>query len=128
MWKAIVIGAGCLALAAGLGDAAAFEVMPAEKQTLATQKEGKDLAKLPPKAGAKPLAGLSGSKTPKAPSGEDDGIDIWIPGLGVVGKMPRFDFGLELLYGSDDQKGAVTPDDQVPDEELTIRGTLKHRF
>jgi hypothetical protein len=54
---------------------------------------------------------------------------VRIPGLGTLGVLPKLDFGLELLYGVNEdkrlepEKGAIEPDDGVQ-----IRGTLKHRF
>jgi hypothetical protein len=40
------------------------------------------------------------------------------------------DFGLELLYGAADQKQPEVPEGTPtsPEDDLTIRGTVKHRF
>lgn len=60
------------------------------------------------------------------------GVEVRIPGLGKLGVLPKFDFGLELLYGVNEQDGADissrlrTPDAQP--EDTRIRGTLKHKF
>ncbi|MBU2583190.1 MAG: hypothetical protein KJ622_15890 [Alphaproteobacteria bacterium] len=58
------------------------------------------------------------------------GAKVFLPGLGSLGMLPKLDFGLELLYGA-----AETPDqepqanDLVPgDEDLMIKGRVKHRF
>jgi hypothetical protein len=77
-----------------------------------------------PPADGKPLD-LSGETAAKP----DTGTEIRIPGLGKLGVLPKMDFGLELLYGAADPKPAGSPED-VPDpsEDLTIRGTVKHRF
>ena len=75
-------------------------------------------------ADAKPL-GLSTDTAPKA----DAGTEIRIPGLGKLGVLPKMDFGLELLYGAADQKPAGQPEGVPdPDQDLTVRGTVKHRF
>lgn len=34
----------------------------------------------------------------------DAGTKIRVPGLGVIGEIPRMDFGLELLYGASQPK------------------------
>ncbi len=62
-----------------------------------------------------------------APSG---GVEVRIPGLGKLGVLPKFDFGLELLYGVNDQKAGEgerkTP--IAPSDDVQIRGSLRHRF
>jgi hypothetical protein len=69
--------------------------------------------------------GLSTDTAPKA----DSGTEIRIPGLGKLGVLPKMDFGLELLYGAADQKPAGQPEGVPdPDQDLTVRGTVKHRF
>ena len=57
--------------------------------------------------------------------GNTSGTEVRIPGLGSVGVIPKFDFGLELLYGAD-QKGL--PQDKTNPDDVQIRGTIKHRF
>jgi len=61
--------------------------------------------------------------------------DIWIPGLGVVGKMPDFDFGLEMLYGDngDDAPGGAGNSPEILDmdqnrDDFSIKGTVKRKF
>jgi hypothetical protein len=78
-----------------------------------------------PPADGKPLD-LSGETAAKP----DIGTEIRIPGLGKLGVLPKMDFGLELLYGAADSKPAGTPE-ALPnnlDEDLTIHGSVKHRF
>lgn len=59
----------------------------------------------------------------------DAGTEIRIPGLGKLGVLPKMDFGLELLYGAADQKPSGPPQGTPdPQEDLTVRGTVKHRF
>jgi hypothetical protein len=55
-----------------------------------------------------------------------NGTEVRIPGLGKLGVLPKMDFGLELLYGATEPKRMEEPVEQ-PDD-LTIRGTVKHRF
>lgn len=62
--------------------------------------------------------------TPKIES--NSGTEVRIPGLGKLGVLPKMDFGLELLYGANDSKQA---EPELPaNEDLTIRGTVKHNF
>lgn len=58
------------------------------------------------------------------------GLEIRIPGLGKLGVLPKFDFGLELLYGANDIKTPDANEKLRPDqsEDTRVRGTLKHRF
>ncbi len=55
------------------------------------------------------------------------GTEIRIPGLGPVGTLPKFDFGLELLYGAGEQRAVVPPGKSEP-SEVQIRGTIKYKF
>lgn len=55
------------------------------------------------------------------------GPEIRIPGLGTIGALPKLDFGLELLYGASEPKGAR--EDKLADpSDLQIRGTVKYKF
>ena len=56
------------------------------------------------------------------------GTDVRIPGLGKLGSLPKMDFGLELLYGATDGKPPEAPSHDENREDLTIRGTVKHKF
>ena len=58
------------------------------------------------------------------------GAEVFIPGLGRLGVLPSLDFGLELLYGANDapEKSPEVNDLPLSDDELTIRGIVKHRF
>jgi hypothetical protein len=58
--------------------------------------------------------------------GKTQGTEVRIPGIGTVGVLPKLDFGLELLYGANEQKGI--PQDQSSPDDVQIRGTIKHRF
>lgn len=75
--------------------------------------------------GEAPL-GLGGTGTSVAPSA---GTEVRIPGLGKLGILPKLDFGLELLYGVNEQSfddRRLRPDQ--PDDGLGVRGTVRHRF
>ena len=64
-------------------------------------------------------------------SAEDEGLNIWIPGLGVVGKMPKLDFGLEMLYGapetSTDEPRTARELEEF-ESDFAIKGTIKRKF
>jgi len=78
-----------------------------------------------PKGSIEPLKdlNLSGSELNL---GRTSGTEVRIPGLGTVGILPKLDFGLELLYGANEQKGL--PQDKTSPDDVQIRGTIKHRF
>jgi hypothetical protein len=59
--------------------------------------------------------------------GKSTGPEIRIPGLGTIGALPKLDFGLELLYGTGEPKGA-RDDKSVEPTDLQIRGTVKYKF
>lgn len=62
-----------------------------------------------------------------APGAAETGPEVRIPGIGKLGVLPKMDFGLELLYGAAEGKPAAdVPRDN--NEDLTIRGSVKHRF
>jgi len=56
------------------------------------------------------------------------GTEIRIPGLGKLGVLPKFDFGLDLLYGVNEPKPPVPNEPGPGSDDVQIRGTLKHRF
>ena len=68
--------------------------------------------------------------TPDLDADLSGGTEINIPGIGRIGKLPKLDFGLELLYGADEKPAAdaIATDEENPDSEVMIRGTVKHRF
>jgi hypothetical protein len=59
----------------------------------------------------------------------ETGTEIRIPGLGKLGVLPKMDFGLELLYGAAETSANnnVGPVPN-PEDDLTVRGSVKHRF
>ena len=63
--------------------------------------------------------------------GNGDSMNIWIPGLGVVGKMPKLDFGLDLLYGAQNPREDAPRTAQELEEfesDFAIKGTIKRKF
>ena len=91
----------------------AFKKVPSSEvgtSTLLGVSKQADGAKVPTQTPQGKELGLSGDQSGDRKSG----IDIWIPGLGVVGRMPKVDFGLELLYG--DQNSASGADLQADKE------------
>jgi hypothetical protein len=70
---------------------------------------------------------------PLAITGKDNGTEVTIPGIGSVGKLPKLDFGLELLYGAKNAPESLqldqhSLDQQVPEKDMQIKGTLSHKF
>ena len=58
-----------------------------------------------------------------------EGTVVSIPGLGRLGIIPKLDFGLELLYGAAKQPTLEVPEkERTDDDDLRIRGSVKHRF
>ncbi len=53
--------------------------------------------------------------------------ELSIPGVGSIGKLPKLDFGLELLYGSGSGQGAESPLENK-DDDVLIKGKIRHRF
>jgi len=115
-----IIAAGGLlaALVVGVGtDARAFtetKIPPAQPQTTAPALQK-------PESGE----GLSLVKPSDATTG---GTELSIPGIGSVGKLPKLDFGLDLLYGAGND--AVSQDRPLESDgkDVTIKGTIRHRF
>ena len=55
------------------------------------------------------------------------GTEVRIPGLGKLGVLPKLDFGLDVLYGAAEDRRPV-PGAQGPSDDLTVRGSIKHKF
>lgn len=75
-----------------------------------------------PKAPADITKGLN-LVTPGLHLGQTPGTEVKIPGLGTVGVIPKLDFGLELLYGANEQKGPLQ--DKTNPGDVQLRGTIK---
>ncbi|MEL6374325.1 MAG: hypothetical protein AAFR04_10185 [Pseudomonadota bacterium] len=129
MVHAIAVAAICVvglggSIGAGGGTAMAFQE---------TQLGGEPQA---PAAKHKLKTDLNAAK-PVPSAKPSEGTEIRLPVIGVIGKLPKLDFGLELLYGADGKPPvpaqpnapAGTPSgDDADDNGLTVRGTVKHRF
>ena len=93
--------------------AQAFEAKPADTDSAKSALPG---------LGLEGQAGLSKDK--------ESAGGFELPGLGKLGVLPKLDFGLELLYG--DTPPAAQNEDfegrETDPEDLTIKGTFKHRF
>lgn len=59
---------------------------------------------------------------------QETGTEIRIPGLGKLGTLPKMDFGLELLYGAAESKQPAQEPTLDENQDLTIRGSVKHKF
>lgn len=120
----IVIAAGGLAAALtafGSGDARAFteQAVPAKPQ--ATQPAPAPQLQLQKPEGADGL-----SFTIPGDSGTG-GTELRIPGIGSIGTVPKLDFGLDLLYGAGSDPVQEKPGEKS-DGDVTIKGTIRHRF
>jgi hypothetical protein len=74
-----------------------------------------------------------GPADPLAVTGKDGGTEVKIPGIGSVGKLPKLDFGLELLYGARSAPETLqleqrNLDQHAPENDMQIKGTLSHKF
>ncbi len=124
----LILAAGGLAaaLTAGAsGEAKAFTettVPPAQPQK--TQP-----APAPQLELKKPESG-DGLSLVKPGDSKSGGTELRIPGIGSVGTLPKLDFGLDLLYGADsDQAQERVPGPQENEnQDVTIKGTIRHRF
>lgn len=67
---------------------------------------------------------------PSAPAAKSEGTEVSIPGLGKLGVLPKMDFGLELLYGANQEPppADASTEDLPDDKDLTIRGSIKKNF
>jgi hypothetical protein len=118
----IILTAGALsaALAVGVcGDAYAFT----ETAPPPVSQSAKPAPQLQPPGGdtTQPLV---------APDTKSGGTELRIPGIGSLGIVPKLDFGLDLLYGA----GSDPAQEQQPlppennNQDVTIKGTIRHRF
>lgn len=63
--------------------------------------------------------------TPGDGSGE---TELNIPGVGSIGKIPKLDFGLELLYGNSAEEEARGAEVDNRQDDVLIKGKIRHRF
>ena len=119
MFRSTLVGLSVLALLSA--NAVAFEqtqVLPKtpEEATEAAVSKGS----APP---AEPSVELA---LPDDATAEKSGPTISLPGIGKIGTLPKLDFGLELLY--DSEQSATSNVDEAGDAGVSIRGTVKHKF
>lgn len=82
-----------------------------------------------PAAPAEAAPDAKGALGEEAAAKPEAGTEIRIPGLGKLGVLPKMDFGLELLYGAAENQPAGEPTPAAnPEDDLTVRGSVKHRF
>jgi hypothetical protein len=76
--------------------------------TFAFEEQKLPAAKRPGESAVAPAVGGQPSTRlvdPELPTPKlDSGTKIRVPGLGVIGVIPKMDFGLELLYGASQPK------------------------
>ena len=70
----------------------------------------------------KPGVSLS---SPEVAGRDSKGTEIRLPGMGKLGVLPKLDFGLDVLYGANEDRKALP---NQKEEELTVRGSIKHKF
>ncbi len=134
----LTVIAGVVGLVIGAGSASAFsevESTPSVPGTTVTEAP----AELRPAPGTPVQDELPALRmidpTSASPSGSE-GTPLNIPGIGYIGTLPKFDFGLELLYGAPEESKFDMKDvpatrdttSEATEDDVIIRGTLKHRF
>lgn len=67
-------------------------------------------------------------KSPEEQIENAKGYEIHLPGIGSLGYLPKLDFGLELLYGANASPKIDELEKATPNDQLTVKGTVKHRF
>jgi hypothetical protein len=102
-------------------------------QSASAFQEQKGSAPAPAEAAPAPAEGApadaKGGLTEENAAKGEAGTEIRIPGLGKLGVLPKMDFGLELLYGAAENQPAGQPEATPnPEDDLTVRGSVKHRF
>ncbi len=107
--------------------------MVAGSSAYAFQEQNSGTAPQAPVEGAQapaqvPADSALGVTEETGPTTGETGTEIRIPGLGKLGVLPKMDFGLELLYGAAEKPAGVPEAAPSPEDDLLIRGTVKHRF
>ena len=76
-----------------------------EEQKMQSGGSAAGAAAAPSGGGSAVTSGGLGITTPTLSAPKvDTGTKIRVPGLGVIGEIPKMDFGLELLYGASQNK------------------------
>lgn len=110
-----------------IGILAAVAVLTAVSTATMAFEEQKMKSEPPASAGAAKAApsaaGGLGITPPELSTKVDAGTKIRVPGLGVIGEIPKMDFGLELLYGASQSKALDNERTQEPNGVM-VRGRL----
>ncbi len=120
-----------LSLALQVSGAMAFST-----ETITPPQNNTQAAPLTPFGQQLSLPNKAPEQTPSDPlalTGKDSGTEVTSPGIGSVGKLPKLDFGLELLYGGKGSPDSLqfdqhSLDPHSPDNDMQIKGTLSHKF
>jgi hypothetical protein len=131
-FAAIVISGTIVPAAMGLGSALAFTETPMQQSGGQQQAPLSSAAPIISNQGAPSVkSGVGASMSLTDPVGaagkSQEGAEIKIPGIGAIGTLPKLNFGLELLYGSNGD-GPVPEKPMPSNEDVLIKGTLKHQF
>ena len=116
------------------GVAVAFEETKVGAPPAASAPESPRAAPKTPKVSApenekRPGARLSLDAEDDATARGGKGTEVRIPGLGRLGVIPKLDFGLELLHGAANENERLRDDQKKSgDDDVTIRGSIRHRF
>lgn len=134
--KGMLIGSVAFSLASLSSPVMAFTPEPVQERPAEVQKQQQPVQIAPPQVVqpqvVQPQAGPAG-----APQGyfvqpfslnNGSGTEVTIPGVGSVGTLPKLDFGLELLYAPQANIQSPLQDQRTPDNDVQIKGTLKHKF
>lgn len=114
-----------LGLSVALAMAGSTTLMAFQEQQGAAPAAGAPAQPAPAPQAADPTLGLEQGDAAKAA----EGTEVRIPGVGKIGVLPKMDFGLELLYGAaETEKQPDVPSGDASPDDLTIRGSLKHKF
>jgi hypothetical protein len=121
--KTILVAGGFIAtLAVGVcGDAYAFtESTVPTTQPQVAQPSPSPLRQVPDGGKELPLSDPGNAKS--------GGTELRIPGLGSLGTLPKLDFGLDLLYDNGNDPVREQRPLENENQDVTIKGTLRHRF
>ncbi len=55
----------------------------------------------------------------------NDQIELTIPGIGRLGTLPKLNFGLELLYGANQENQS---DSKEAEDGFTVKGSIRKNF
>ncbi len=121
-WQEAALACGiALSLAQQIPQAAAFSTEPVAPPASASVQA------VPVNPFGQPIVPQTDLSDPLAIT-KPNGTELSIPGLGTIATLPKFDFGLELLYGPKPGPEALQFDQHAPEGDVGIKGTLTHKF